>query len=100
MSELFVALASSTLCEVFCISTAAIIPTTRIRWQCSSSDSSTSVDVEAAEVKVVQGIILPIVGREDGILHVLWECFVDVQEGHIKWEGWGMPYTVTDTEGP
>jgi len=79
---------------------AAVIPAVRIRWQCSSSNSGTSVDVEAAEVKVVQGIVLPIVGGEDGIPHALWERFVDVQEGCIEWEGWGMPCTVADTEGP
>jgi len=71
-----------------------------IRWQCSSSDSGTGVDVEAAEVKVVQGIVLPIVGGEDSILHALWEHFVDVQEGCVKWKGWGMLCAVADTEGP
>jgi len=100
MSELFAALASGTLREVFCISTAAVIPATCIRWQCSSSDSGPSVDVEAAEVKAVQGIVLPVVGGEDSILHALWECFVDVQEGRIEWEGWGVLCAVADTEGP
>jgi len=71
MSELFTASASGTLREVFCISMAAIIPTTHIRWQCSSSDSGPSVDVEAAEAKAVQGIVLPIVGGEDSIPHAL-----------------------------
>jgi len=100
MSELFTALASGTLREVFCIGMAAVIPATCIRWQRSSSDSGTSVDVEAAEAKVVQGIVLPVVGGEDGIPHALWEHFVDVQEGRVKWEGWGVPCAVADTEGP
>jgi len=100
MSKLFVALASSTLHKVFCIGTAAIIPAMRIRWQHSISNSGTSVDMEAVEVKVVQGIMLPIVGGEDGIPHALWKHFVDVQERWVKWEGWGMPCTVADTEGP
>jgi len=59
-----------------------------------------SVNVEAAEAKVVQGIMLPVVGGEDSILHTLWKCFVDVQEGQVKWEGWGMPCAVANTEGP
>jgi len=100
MSELFAASAFGTLCEVFCIGMAAVIPATHIRWQHSSSDSGPSVDVEAAEVEVVQGIVLPIVGGEDSILHVLWERFVDIQEGRVEWEGWGVLCTVADTEGP
>ena len=94
------ALASGTLCEVFCIGTAAIIPATCIRWQCGSSNSGPSVNVEAAEAKVVQGIMLPVFGGEDSTLHALWEHFVDVQEGRVKWEGWGMPCTVANTKGP
>jgi len=100
MSELFAASASGTLREVFCISMAAVIPATRIRWQRSSSDSGPSVDVEATEAEAVQGIVLPVVGGEDSILHALWERFVDVQEGRIEWEGWGVPCAVADTEGP
>jgi len=100
MSKLFTASVSGTLREDFCIGTAAVIPATRIRWQCSSSNSGPSVDVEAAEAKAVQGIVLPIVGGEDSILHALWEHFVDVQEGRVEWEGWGVPCAVTDTEGP
>jgi len=100
MSELFVASAFGTLCEVFCISTAAVIPAMRIRWQHSSSNSGPSVDVEAAEAEAVQGIVLPVVGGEDSILHALWERFVDVQEGRVEWEGWGVPCAVANTEGP
>jgi len=95
-----VALASSTLHEVFYIGMAAVIPAMHIRWQHSSSDSSPSVDVEAAEAKAVQGIMLPVVGGEDSIPHTLWKHFVDVQEGCVKWEGWGVPCAVADTEGP
>ena len=79
---------------------AAVIPATCIRWQRSSSDSGPSVDVEAAEAKAVQGIVLPVFGGEDSIPHALWERFVDVQEGRVEWEGWGVPCAVADTKDP
>jgi len=71
-----------------------------IGWQCSSSDSSTGCDEEAVEVKVVQAIMLPVVGGEDSVAHMLWEQLMDIQEGRIEWEGWGVPCTVAGTEGP
>ena len=55
---------------------AIIIPAMHIGWQYSTSDSSTGGDVEAAEVKAVQDIMLPIVGTiggEDSIMHMLWK---------------------------
>ena len=36
---------------------------------------------------MVQGIVLPVVGGEDGIPHAPWEWLVDVQEGRVKKEG-------------
>jgi len=53
--------------------------------------------VEAAEVKAVQDIMLSIVGEEDSTLHTLWERLVDIQEGRVEWEGWGVPCAVADT---
>ena len=38
----------------------------------------------------MQDIVLPIVGREGSIAQTLWERLVDIQEGHIEWEGWGV----------
>ena len=35
----------------------------------------------------MQGIVLPIVGGEDGIPHAPWEQLVDVQEGCVEKEG-------------
>ena len=97
MSKLFVALASATLCEVFCIGIATvIIPAMCIGWQCSSSDNSISGSVEAAEAKTVQDTMLPI-GGEDSTLHMLWEQLVVIQEGCVKWKGWGIPCAVADT---
>ena len=44
--------------------------------------------------------MLPVVGGEDSVVHTLWEWLMDIQEGHIKWEGWGVPCMVANTEGP
>ena len=41
--------------------------------------------------------MLTIVGGEDSTPHALWEWLVDIQEGHVKWEGWGIPCAVADT---
>jgi len=46
---------------------------------------------------VVQDIVLTVVGGEDSTPHVLWEQLVDIQEGRVKWEGWGIPCAVADT---
>jgi branched-chain amino acid aminotransferase len=105
MTELFTASASGTLREVFCVGTAAVvIPAARIGWQRSSSGGSSSsgnggnggsaterdveVKVQAAEV---EDIVLPVVGGEGSIAQALWERLVDIQEGRVEWEGWGVP---------
>ena len=107
MSELFAASASGTLREVFCVGTAAVvIPAARIGWQrsssSSSSDSTTGGDADAgAETKAaVQDIVLPVVGGEDSVAHALWERLVDIQEGRVEWDGWGVPCAVADTDNP
>ena len=98
MSELFAASASGTLREVFCVGTAAVvIPAARIGWQRSSSSSAdmgagtqdeVEVKVQAADV---EDIVLPIVGGEGSVAQALWERLVDIQEGRVEWEGWGVP---------
>jgi branched-chain amino acid aminotransferase len=48
--------------------------------------------VEAGKEAVqVQDIVLPVVGGEGSVAHALWERLVDIQEGHVEWEGWGVP---------
>ena len=37
----------------------------------------------------MQDTVLP-VGGEDSTPHVLWEQLVVIQEGRVKWEGWGI----------
>jgi branched-chain amino acid aminotransferase len=86
MSELFAAAGAGTLREVFCVGTAAVvIPATRIGWQRRGGGSA---DAE------VQDIVLPVVGGEGSLAHALWERLVDIQEGRIEWEGWGVPCDV------
>jgi branched-chain amino acid aminotransferase len=108
MTELFTASASGTLREVFCVGTAAVvIPAARIGWQRSSSTSNSngsdgsggegsgSAAERDVEVKVqaadVEDIVLPVVGGEGSIAQALWERLVDIQEGRVEWEGWGVP---------
>jgi len=80
MSELFSAAAEGTLREVFCVGTAAVvIPVARIGWRRGG-----------AEVEV-QDIVLPTVGGEGSLAYALWERLVDIQEGCVEWEGWGVP---------
>jgi len=45
----------------------------------------------------VHNIVLTVVGGEDSTPHALWEWLMDIQEGHVKWEGWGVPCAVADT---
>jgi len=81
-SELFAAAGAGTLREVFCVGTAAVvIPAARIGWQ-------RRADAE------VQDIVLPVVGGEGSLAHALWERLVDIQEGRVEWEGWGVPCDV------
>lgn len=119
MSELFAVSASGTLREVFCVGTAAVvIPAARIGWQRSSSSNTGGStggggDAEAAgravaeaavAVAEVQDIVLPVVGGEGSVAHALWERLVDIQEGRVEWEGWGVPchcaVTDADTDDP
>jgi len=97
MSELFAASASGTLREVFCVGTAAVvIPASRIGWQRSNSGSSgTGGDTDTEAEAVVQDIVLPVVGGEGSVAQALWERLVDIQEGRVEWEGWGVPCAVT-----
>jgi branched-chain amino acid aminotransferase len=103
MSELFAASASNTLREVFCVGTAAvIIPAARIGWKRSSSSGGAGgggtaegdegggieVKVQAADVEDIE---LPVVGGEGSVAQALWERLVDIQEGRVEWEGWGVP---------
>ena len=83
------------LCKVFISACSCCIPSAasmmcsswqRYWWRCGSS-----------KAKVVQDIILTIVGGEDSTPHVLWEWLMDIQEGCIKWEGWGILCAVTNT---
>jgi branched-chain amino acid aminotransferase len=46
------------------------------------------VEVEAAEVEDIE---LPAVGGEGSVARALWERLVDIQEGRVEWEGWGVP---------
>ena len=48
-------------------------------------------------MKVVHDIVLTVVGGEDSTPHALWERLMDIQEGRVEWEGWGVPCTVADT---
>jgi len=45
----------------------------------------------------VHNIVLTVVGGEESTLHVLWERLVDIQEGRVKWEGWGVLCAVANT---
>jgi len=105
MPELFAASAFGTFREVFCVGTAAvIIPAARIGWQrrrrCvvggaeAEDGDEDEVEVEAdgemTQVQV-QDIVLPVVGGEGSVAHALWERLVDIQEGRVEWEGWGVP---------
>jgi len=45
----------------------------------------------------VHEIVLTVVGGEDSTPHALWERLMDIQEGRVEWEGWGVPCAVADT---
>ena len=97
MPELFAASASGTLREVFCVGTAAVvIPAARIGWQrrrrCVVGGAEAEAEAEDdGETTQVQDIVLPVVGGEGSVAHALWERLVDIQEGRVEWEGWGVP---------
>ena len=104
MSELFATSASGTLREVFCVGTAAVvIPAARIGWQQRSDSSSRGTgggggggDTDTEAEAVVQDIVLPVVGGEGSVAQALWERLVDIQEGRVEWEDWGVPCAVID----
>jgi branched-chain amino acid aminotransferase len=88
MSELLTAAEAGTLREVFCVGTAAVvIPASRIGWQRRVSTDGADVDAEMQ----IQDIVLPVVGGEGSLAHALWDRLVDIQEGRVEWEGWGVP---------
>jgi branched-chain amino acid aminotransferase len=89
MSELFAAAEAGTLREVFCVGTAAVvIPAARIGWQrrVGGEGADTGADAEMH----IQDIVLPVVGEEGSLAQALWEQLVDIQEGRVEWEGWGV----------
>jgi branched-chain amino acid aminotransferase len=87
MSELFAAAEAGTLRELFCVGTAAVvIPAARIGWQ-----RRVGGDAGADAEMHIQDIVLPVVGGEGSLAQALWERLVDIQEGRVEWEGWGVP---------
>jgi hypothetical protein len=57
-----------------------------------SAEAGAELEVEAnGEMMQVQDIVLPVVGSEGSVANALSEWLVDIQEGHVKWEGWGIP---------
>lgn len=90
MSELFAAAEAGTLREVFCVGTAAVvIPAARIGWQRRVGGDGADADTDAE--MHIQDIVLPVVGEEGSLAQALWERLVDIQEGRVDWEGWGIP---------
>ncbi len=47
------------------------------------------------EAEVVD-IVLPAAGGPDSLAQALWQRLVDIQEGRIEWEGWGVPCGPSD----
>jgi branched-chain amino acid aminotransferase len=85
MSELFAAAEAGTLREVFCVGTAAVvIPAARIGWQRRVGGDGADAEMH------IQDIVLPVVGEEGSLAQALWERLVDIQEGRVEWEGWGV----------
>ena len=91
MSELFASSAAGTLREVFCVGTAAVvIPTARIGWQRPRSGENSSGEMEVVD------IVLPSAGGSGSLAQALWQRLVDIQEGRVEWEGWGVPCGASD----
>jgi branched-chain amino acid aminotransferase len=87
MSELFAAAEAGILRELFCVGTAAVvIPAARIGWQRRAAGDGADADPEMH----IQDIVLPVVGGEGSLAQALWERLVDIQEGRVEWEGWGV----------
>jgi len=91
MSELFAASAAGTLREVFCVGTAAVvIPAARIGWRRPRPGANDDTEAEVVD------IVLPAAGGPDSLAQALWQRLVDIQEGRIEWEGWGVPCGPSD----
>ncbi|KAN0138703.1 branched-chain amino acid aminotransferase II [Lactarius tabidus] len=91
MSELLAASAAGTLWEVFCVGTAAVvIPTARIGWQRPRPGENSGAEMEVVD------IVLPSAGRSGSLAQALWQRLVDIQEGRVEWEGWGVPCGASD----
>ncbi|KAI0264978.1 branched-chain amino acid aminotransferase II [Gloeopeniophorella convolvens] len=83
MSALHAGAVAGTLREVFCVGTAAVvIPASRIGWRRAGQP--------------VEDIVLPAPGGEGSLARALWERLVDIQEGRVEWQGWGVPCVVED----
>jgi branched-chain amino acid aminotransferase len=86
LSELFAASAAGTLREVFCVGTAAVvIPAARIGWRRPRPGASADTEAEVVD------FALPPAGGPESLAQALWERLVDIQEGRVEWEGWGVP---------
>lgn len=91
MSELFAASAAGTLREFFCVGTAAVvIPAARIGWQRLRPGASAGTEAEVVD------IVLPPVGGPGSVAQAIRERLVDIQEGSVEWEGWGVPCRASD----
>ena len=85
MSELFAASAAGTLREIFCVGTAAaVIPATRIGWQRVPPGANAGAETELVD------IVLPPAGGSGSLAQIIWQRLVDIQEGRVEWEGWGL----------
>lgn len=91
MSELLAASAAGTLREVFCVGTAAVvIPAARIGWRRPRPGENTGTEMEVVD------IVLPLAGGSGSLAQALWQRLVDIQEGRVEWEGWGVPCGASD----
>jgi branched-chain amino acid aminotransferase len=91
LSELFAASAAGTLREVFCVGTAAVvIPAARIGWRRPRPGASADTEAEVVD------FALPPAGGPGSLAQALWERLVDIQEGRVEWEGWGVPCGTSD----
>ncbi|KAI9452412.1 branched-chain amino acid aminotransferase II [Lactarius psammicola] len=91
MSELFAASAAGTLREVFCVGTAAVvIPAARIGWRRPRPGANDDTEAEVVD------IVLPAAGEPGSLAQALWQRLVDIQEGRVEWEGWGVSCGASD----
>ncbi len=66
-------------------------PAARIGWQRRVGGDGADAEMQ------IQDIVLPVVGGEGSLAQALWERLVDIQEGRVEWEGWGVPCDVAVT---